>query len=633
MFSRILEGEDDLEPYAAWYIWLGLIFVATVSFWQQATVTEDRFVPALNVVATTYNIPKDVAGATLMAAGASSPEFFSSMVALFITHTSLGLGTVVGSEIFNQLCICAGSIFAAKGQFLKLDKPIAIREMGFYGIAIVLLLVALDDRRPLKDADGNDVPGPNHIFVSFGKALALFSAYILYVVVLANFGAIMGFINKKKKPAFGKGISYDAIGTNSMVNASFVKTLKNEPKEKFEATLHKDPITEGGPLEAGLFQSEHTTTSVKSLMNDISTLSKRMLTFGKYEIHADKPSDHHGLQDIDVNEFEEKLSCFLWQKSNFYDKARTPKNAWHLRWFSFSHDTIASEPDRFDHAEQVMKYRKFDQIVVDTEHLIFKIGNTSGSGREYTLMAPSREVLDKAVEKCESILNAWDKQDAGEEEPADIPVEDDIGHEEVHGPITEFPVGVSAFGIIAHYILFPLKLLLQLTVPDVRKEGSTIITAWMAVVSCLIWLIIGSYVMVRSLEMLAGLMKIPDIIVGVTASAVGTSLPNYVASQVAANQGFGNMAISNAFGSNTFNLMIALGLPWTLYIAFVNDFEPYSALTDEGITISVIIMASILAIHFILMLCSKFEMYVWHAYLFIGIYASYIAYVVATVYI
>lgn len=49
-----------------------------------------------------------------MAAGASSPELFSSIVALFITHSSLGLGTIVGSEIFNQLIICAGAVFACK---------------------------------------------------------------------------------------------------------------------------------------------------------------------------------------------------------------------------------------------------------------------------------------------------------------------------------------------------------------------------------------------------------------------------------------------------------------------------------------------------------------------------------------
>jgi Ca2+/Na+ antiporter len=86
---------DEVEiPTAPWYVWVGLTVVALLSFWTQATVTEERFVPALNVIAYEYNIPSDIAGATLMAAGASSPELFSSLVALFITHSALGLGTV-----------------------------------------------------------------------------------------------------------------------------------------------------------------------------------------------------------------------------------------------------------------------------------------------------------------------------------------------------------------------------------------------------------------------------------------------------------------------------------------------------------------------------------------------------------
>lgn len=66
------------------------------------------------MIATRFNIPDDVAGATLMATGASAPELLASCMSLFVTHSSLGLGTIVGSEIFNHLIICAGSILAGK---------------------------------------------------------------------------------------------------------------------------------------------------------------------------------------------------------------------------------------------------------------------------------------------------------------------------------------------------------------------------------------------------------------------------------------------------------------------------------------------------------------------------------------
>ena len=168
----------------------------------QINLSNFRLVPALNVIADYYKIPPDIAGATLMAAGASSPELFSSLVALFVTHSSLGLGTVVGSEIFNQLIICAGAIFASKTGKLVLDKTILIREVSFYALAIALLYFALQDSRPLEG--GPD--GPNYIYISFFEATMVFSGYILYVIVCSNFEAIRSCLTTTKKSA-GEALS------------------------------------------------------------------------------------------------------------------------------------------------------------------------------------------------------------------------------------------------------------------------------------------------------------------------------------------------------------------------------------------------------------------------------------------
>ena len=136
--------------------------------------------------------------------------------------------------------------------------------------------------------------------------------------------------------------------------------------------------------------------------------------------------------------------------------------------------------------------------------------------------------------------------------------------------------------------------------------------------------------MVASLEGLAELLDIPDAVVGATLSAAGTSLPNYVASQVAARQGFGNQAVSNAFGSNTFNIMVGLGLPWLLYTA---NGDVYNGLRAEGILEMVIILGSVLVIFIFLTFLSRLYLHRWHAWIFIGLYASYIVYTVAEVYI
>ena len=114
-----MENDQDEIPTASSGVWIGLSLIAAVSFWTQASVTEERFAPALNVITNLMNIPDDVAGATLMAAGASFPELFSSIIALFVTHSSLGLGTIVGSKIFNQLIKCAGAMLSAKSGKLE----------------------------------------------------------------------------------------------------------------------------------------------------------------------------------------------------------------------------------------------------------------------------------------------------------------------------------------------------------------------------------------------------------------------------------------------------------------------------------------------------------------------------------
>lgn len=60
------------------------------------------------------HIPGDVAGATLMAIATSSPEFFTNLVGTFITKGDLGVGTIVGSGVFNILGVAACVGLASK---------------------------------------------------------------------------------------------------------------------------------------------------------------------------------------------------------------------------------------------------------------------------------------------------------------------------------------------------------------------------------------------------------------------------------------------------------------------------------------------------------------------------------------
>jgi len=61
-------------------------------------------------VFTDLNLSEDVAGATFMAIATSTPELFINIIGTFITESDLGLGTIVGSAVFNILGVatCLG---------------------------------------------------------------------------------------------------------------------------------------------------------------------------------------------------------------------------------------------------------------------------------------------------------------------------------------------------------------------------------------------------------------------------------------------------------------------------------------------------------------------------------------------
>ncbi|CAN0313206.1 unnamed protein product, partial [Ectocarpus fasciculatus] len=137
---------SEQEKSSAWVEdggFLILILGVSAMFWGLAVVCEEYFVPALNILCEELNVPDDVAGATFMAAGASSPELFTSFIALFINHSAIGVGTVVGSEIFNHMIICAGSVLYSTTGVLQLDKWIFTRDVASYFLSLVILIWAL----------------------------------------------------------------------------------------------------------------------------------------------------------------------------------------------------------------------------------------------------------------------------------------------------------------------------------------------------------------------------------------------------------------------------------------------------------------------------------------------------------
>lgn len=128
-------GITSKKPALALFI-PGIIFC----FIGLAIVTDDYFVSALEQICEQLQLSEDVAGATFMAAGSSTPEFFASLLGVFVTKDEVGIGTIVGSAVFNLLVII-GLSAALAGAVLKLDWRPLMRDSIFYIISVLLLLV------------------------------------------------------------------------------------------------------------------------------------------------------------------------------------------------------------------------------------------------------------------------------------------------------------------------------------------------------------------------------------------------------------------------------------------------------------------------------------------------------------
>lgn len=73
-------------------------------------------------------------------------------------------------------------------------------------------------------------------------------------------------------------------------------------------------------------------------------------------------------------------------------------------------------------------------------------------------------------------------------------------------------------------------------------------------------LIKGADFFVEGSSSVARALRIPSMIVGLTIVAMGTSLPEFVTSVVAARKNEVDMAFGNVIGSNIFNILFILGV-------------------------------------------------------------------------
>ncbi|KAK7152075.1 hypothetical protein R3I94_008419 [Phoxinus phoxinus] len=147
--------------------WISLhIFGMIYMFVSLAIVCDEFFVPTLGVITDKLAISDDVAGATFMAAGGSAPELFTSLIGVFISHSNVGIGTIVGSAVFNILFVI-GMCALFSREMLHLTWWPLFRDVSFYIIDLIMLIIFFLDNT-----------------IMWWESMMLVSGYALYVTFM-----------------------------------------------------------------------------------------------------------------------------------------------------------------------------------------------------------------------------------------------------------------------------------------------------------------------------------------------------------------------------------------------------------------------------------------------------------------
>ncbi|KAM3918416.1 sodium/potassium/calcium exchanger 4 isoform 2-T2 [Leptodactylus fuscus] len=433
------------------------IFCALYMFYALAIVCDDFFVPSLEKICERLHLSEDVAGATFMAAGSSTPELFASVIGVFITHGDVGVGTIVGSAVFNILCIIGVcGVFA--GQVVRLTWWSLFRDSMYYILAIIALIIFIYDE-----------------VIVWWESLILIIMYLIYILIMKY--------NSKMQHLF-------TIKSKNLGNG----------------------CTIGSELQDVRVEQQYHGRNSVVMVDEIICSSPPKYRFPEA-----------GLRIMITNKFPPRT-----------------------------------------------RLRMASRLIINERQRLLQSAN-----------GVSSMTLDGKQELLENGLLHGDKDDYQEDNDATTYL---VPFSIPSGCVNQFKWAFS----------WPLICTLYFTVPNCSKprwENFFMLTFVLSTV----WIAIFSYIMVWMVTVIGYTLGIPDVIMGITFLAAGTSVPDCMASLIVARQGLGDMAVSNTIGSNVFDILVGLGVPWGLQTMVIHSGSTVQ-INSKGLLYSVILLLGSVAL-------------------------------------
>ncbi|CAF0975281.1 unnamed protein product [Rotaria sp. Silwood1] len=183
---------------------------------------------------------------------------------------------------------------------------------------------------------------------------------------------------------------------------------------------------------------------------------------------------------------------------------------------------------------------------------------------EQNITTRARSVSESVAMNTTTIPNHYMKR-RSTFKPCQKRLKDTLSNHQIVANATEIfdplKLPTKKYKILKWLLMYPVRLLMHITIPDCRKEVFHNYYMLTFVMST-IWVAGLAYFLVWLVVIVGSTLNIRDSIMGLTILAVGSSIEEIFSAIVMTRRGHPEMAIAGSIGSNVFDILMGLGIPW-----------------------------------------------------------------------
>lgn len=552
------------------------IIIMFYLFFGLGLVCDGYFVASLERISVALKLPEDVAGATFLAAGSSSPELFVALSDNVISNPpkNVGVGTIVGSAIFN-ICMIIGLSALLARETLQLDWRPILRDVFFYVVSIIaLILVILDSE------------------AQWYEGLIFLVIYAFYVATMALNRQVLAWMDR----TFTFGIKRPA--DSSIVSSSAeddAETEANKNAEDAEAAITPMERSQHRAVFQEAAEAAHTPKN-RALHRDVASSAARAA-------RNDLGSSYDGSIRFAADE-ESYNALFLSRNRAFNNNRHSIRRRESAKRSKMTSKLTSIGPNPYGGDPSLTHHNSMNSHASNV---------VDGSGRSKSIV--SENPLRTSEPREHSSMSETSSTKEGYWDVLKWPtVEDDDGELNC---FQRYCCGGCRLWLSRVYfiIAFPYQFLFRITIPDCafdvfhedkagQPENRRI--AYTSAFACaVIWVAALSYVLSWSAQKFGCTVGISSSAMGLTFLAAGTSFPDCISSIIVARQGQGSMAVANSIGSNNFDILVGLGIPWFLAGLI---YKTPSGVDTSDVTTGVSFMFAVLVVLLIVLRITRWKL-------------------------